>query len=134
MLTEIRFREYGLKSIEVVDNGSGIAPNDFATVGVYLAHVLGACGPHSAIPIRSALKHHTSKLSRYEDLARVTTFGFRGEALASLCALSESVTITTATREETPMGTILEFDRAGALSSSGKVARQVCSHSNFVFA
>ncbi len=73
-----------------------------------------------------ALKHHTSKLASFSDLTSVLTFGFRGEALSSLCALSESVTITTTTATQAPMGTILVFDKAGHLTSSnGKVARQV---------
>lgn len=101
---EVRFLNYGLKSIEVIDNGCGIAPKDYDSV---------------------ALKHHTSKLAAFEDLATVLTFGFRGEALSSLCALSDSVTLTTATANEAPMGTILEMDRNGRLrNSNSKVARQ----------
>ncbi|KAH8111577.1 hypothetical protein DFH11DRAFT_1512880 [Phellopilus nigrolimitatus] len=100
---EVKFKDFGLKSFEVSDNGSGIAPEDYDNV---------------------AMKHCTSKLSTFEDLTTVRTFGFRGEALSSLCALSERVTIATATTKEAPMGTILEFDRIGKVKSrSGKVAR-----------
>lgn len=42
----------------------------------------------------SALKYHTSKLNDYSDLLGVTSFGFRGEALSSLCSLAD-LTITT---------------------------------------
>ncbi|KAI9440372.1 hypothetical protein H4582DRAFT_1936437 [Lactarius indigo] len=101
---EVRFKDYGLKSIEVIDNGSGIAPEDYESI---------------------ALKHYTSKLDSFSDLTSVLTFGFRGEALSSLCALSESVSVTTATSAQAPMGTILTFDNTGRLTShSGKVARQ----------
>ncbi|KIM25641.1 hypothetical protein M408DRAFT_331017 [Serendipita vermifera MAFF 305830] len=101
---EVRVKDNGVKSIEVIDNGSGISKDDYDTV---------------------ALKHHTSKLSTFEDLTTVETFGFRGEALASLCALCESVTITTATSAEAPMGTILELDRSGRVTNKDrKVARQ----------
>lgn len=30
---EVRFRDHGLKSIEVVDNGSGISPEDYDAIG-----------------------------------------------------------------------------------------------------
>ncbi|KAF8577109.1 DNA mismatch repair protein MutL [Ramaria rubella] len=92
---DVRFKEYGLKSIEVIDNGHGISEEDYDNVG------------------DAALKHHTSKLASFEDLGTVLTFGFRGEALSSLCALSSSVSVTTATAAQAPMGTILHFERSG---------------------
>lgn len=36
-----------------------------------------------------AIKHYTSKISSSEDLERLTTYGFRGEALGSICSISE---------------------------------------------
>lgn len=70
-----------------------------------------------------ALKHHTSKLSTYSDIASLHTFGFRGEALASLCALS-TVTITTCLARDAPKGTKLTFEASGKLKSTSVVAAQ----------
>ncbi|KIK69797.1 hypothetical protein GYMLUDRAFT_34203 [Collybiopsis luxurians FD-317 M1] len=100
---EIRFKNYGLKSIEVVDNGSGISETDFDSIG---------------------RKHHTSKLSAFHDLTTLTSFGFRGEALSSLCALCESVTVTTAAIDKAPMGAVLELDKRGEVKSKAKAVRQ----------
>lgn len=102
--TEVRFKEYGSECIEVVDNGSGIKKENYASLG---------------------LKHHTSKLSSFQDLAIVQTFGFRGEALSSLCELSD-VQVITCTKEEEPVGTVLDLNRDGSIRSQDKrVARQV---------
>lgn len=71
-----------------------------------------------------ALKHYTSKIERFEDLESVTTFGFRGEALSSLCALSE-VVVTTATKDQAPRGVKLVYDIEGHLLSQTSIARAV---------
>ncbi|KAF4952368.1 hypothetical protein FGADI_6800 [Fusarium gaditjirri] len=97
---DVRFKNQGLDLIEVADNGSGIAPANYPSV---------------------ALKHHTSKLSSYSDIATLETFGFRGEALASLCALS-IVSITTCQQGEAPKGTKLSFEPSGALKGTAVVA------------
>lgn len=99
---EVRFKNYGLDAIEVQDNGTGISPPNYETV---------------------ALKHYTSKISNYEDLSTLQTFGFRGEALSSLCALSK-FHITTAQASEVPKGKRLEFDVSGKLKSTTIVASQ----------
>uniref|UniRef100_A0A0E0CMQ9 DNA mismatch repair protein S5 domain-containing protein n=1 Tax=Oryza meridionalis TaxID=40149 RepID=A0A0E0CMQ9_9ORYZ len=70
-----------------------------------------------------ALKHHTSKISDFGDLASVATFGFRGEALSSLCALGK-LTVETRTKGE-PVGTRLEFAHSGVVTGERKMARPV---------
>jgi DNA mismatch repair protein PMS2 len=99
---EVRFKNQGLDSIEVSDNGKGISPNDYETI---------------------ALKHYTSKLSSYEDLTSLETFGFRGEALSSLCALSK-FHITTARAEDGAVGKRLNFEVSGKLKGTSVVAAQ----------
>ncbi|KFZ12853.1 hypothetical protein V501_04006 [Pseudogymnoascus sp. VKM F-4519 (FW-2642)] len=99
---EVRFKNQGLESIEVHDNGAGITSQNYETI---------------------ALKHYTSKLSTYADLTTLHTFGFRGEALSSLCALSD-FTITTCTAEDAPKGTKLDFEVSGKLKGTSVVAAQ----------
>ncbi|BAE59790.1 unnamed protein product [Aspergillus oryzae RIB40] len=99
---EVRFKNNGLDLIEVQDNGSGISPENYENV---------------------ALKHYTSKLSSYEDLSRLQTFGFRGEALSSLCALSE-FHVVTAQANQAPKANRLDFEHSGKLKKTQIVAGQ----------
>lgn len=69
----------------------------------------------------AARKHYTSKLSSYDDLSSLQTFGFRGEALSSLCALSK-FHIVTARVTDGPKGTKLEFESSGELKGTSVVA------------
>lgn len=99
---EVRFKNNGLDSIEVQDNGVGISSENYERV---------------------ALKHYTSKLTEYDDLTSLQTFGFRGEALSSLCALSE-FRVVTAQADQAPKGTRLEFEISGKLKATSIVAAQ----------
>ncbi|KXS94680.1 hypothetical protein AC578_10082 [Pseudocercospora eumusae] len=99
---DIRFRNHGLDAIEVQDNGKGIAPDDYESI---------------------ALKHFTSKLSSYDDLTSLNTFGFRGEALSSLCALSK-FHVLTARAEDGAVGKKLDFEVSGKLKSTSVSAAQ----------
>ncbi|KAJ1856728.1 ATP-binding mismatch repair protein [Coemansia sp. RSA 1822] len=99
---EVKLKDSGLTSITITDNGHGIDESSFSTL---------------------CRKHWTSKISRFEDLECVSTFGFRGEALSSLCSVAQ-VTITTATRDSAPMGTELEYDLRGELTKQTPIARE----------
>ena len=92
---EINFQNYGIDSISVTDNGKGIKKEDFEFV---------------------CLRSHTSKISEFEDLDKLSTLGFRGEALNSICSVSSKVKIVTCT--DYPKNHELDYDKAGKLSKS----------------
>uniref|UniRef100_A0A1A8C163 Mismatch repair endonuclease PMS2 n=1 Tax=Nothobranchius kadleci TaxID=1051664 RepID=A0A1A8C163_NOTKA len=89
---EVKLKECGVEQVEVSDNGKGVEEANFEGL---------------------TLKHHTSKLRDFSDLIHVETFGFRGEALSSLCALSDLSVITC--HESSQVGTKLAFDHKGHL-------------------
>ncbi|OEL37104.1 DNA mismatch repair protein PMS1 [Dichanthelium oligosanthes] len=99
---EVSLKAYGEERFKVADNGCGISPANFQAL---------------------ALKHHTSKISNFSDLGSVVTFGFRGEALSSLCALGKLM-VETRTKDE-PVGTHLEFEHSGVVAGERKTARQI---------
>ncbi len=74
----VEIRGGGISYIRVTDNGKGIAPED---VGV------------------AFMRHATSKISVADDLAKIGTLGFRGEALCSIAAVAK-VTMTTKQKSE----------------------------------
>lgn len=69
------------------------------------------------------MKHATSKLREFSDLTSVETFGFRGEALSSLCGLA-NLSISTR-HKDAQLGTCLTFDHDGLITARSSVARPV---------
>lgn len=74
---DVDIEEGGVKLVRITDDGTGMGPEDAELC---------------------LLRHATSKLRCADDLFRLTTMGFRGEALASIAAVSRLV-LTTRTRD-----------------------------------
>ena len=84
-----------LSLIEVSDNGDGFHKDD----------------------IKNAfLLHATSKISNFDDIEKITSFGFRGEALTSISSISK-VTLITKNEEDGTKGNIynIDFGKVGEL-------------------
>ena len=79
-------QDAGRTLIQVIDNGCGMSPDQ---------------------AVLCFERHATSKLATADDLSRIMTFGFRGEALASIAAVAE-VTLKTR-REEDEVGCQVDF-------------------------
>ncbi|XP_042350358.1 PMS1 protein homolog 1 isoform X2 [Plectropomus leopardus] len=96
---DIKLENYGLDRVEVRDNGQGIKAADTPVM---------------------ALRHFTSKICSHEDLEQLETYGFRGEALGSICAVAE-VTIITKTEED-------DISTQYTLNFTGGIVSQKPSH------
>lgn len=89
--TEVRLiiQDAGKALVQVIDNGKGMSETD----------------------ARMAFERHaTSKISKIDDLFRIRTMGFRGEALASIAAVAQ-VELKTK-RNEDASGTFIEIDNS----------------------
>lgn len=84
----------GRTLIQVIDNGRGMNPDE---------------------AVLCFERHATSKIATAEDLEAIGTFGFRGEALASIAAVAE-VTMKTRT-EDSEIGCQVEFAASRHLST-----------------
>ncbi|MBM6613394.1 DNA mismatch repair endonuclease MutL [Desemzia sp. RIT804] len=97
---DIRIEEAGLRKIQVIDNGDGIPSQE----------------------VEKAFKRHaTSKIHSRDDLFRIRTLGFRGEALPSIASVSE-VTLETSTGDE--KGTYMYLKGGKVLEQRSNDARK----------
>ena len=87
---EIDLEDGGMRLVRIRDDGDGIAADD--------------------LPLTIS-RHATSKIRTLEDLEKVLSLGFRGEALASIASVSR-LGISTATADA-PHGSRLEFAASG---------------------
>jgi DNA mismatch repair protein MutL len=97
----IEIHQGGRRLIRVIDDGAGIPAGE-----VQLAFE----------------RYATSKLEKIDDLAHITTLGFRGEALPSIAAVSQVTVITKAKGEE--MGTLLRLEGGRVVRHEGRGAAQ----------
>lgn len=88
----------GVKLIKISDNGCGIYKDD----------------------VKNAfLRHATSKLKTADDLDNINSLGFRGEALASICAVSKLEIITKSREEDTGSRFFVNAGVPGEFSDAG---------------
>ncbi len=83
----VEIKHGGSTYIRVTDNGEGIAPDDVPT---------------------AFLRHATSKIRVGTDLDSIATLGFRGEALASICAVSRMELITRTAESDVGVHYVIE--------------------------
>ncbi len=106
----VEIKNGGTRYIRITDNGCGIEHDDVPT---------------------AFLRHATSKISSKEDLDSILTLGFRGEALASICAVSKVDVLTKTADEEFGThysiegGTETEYERSGCPDGTTIVIRDI---------
>ena len=106
----VEIKRGGISYLRVTDDGCGIAYEDIPT---------------------AFMRHATSKVYTQDDLDSINTLGFRGEALASVCAVSR-VELLTKQREDKlgsqyriEAGEPVEYDRAGCADGTTIIIRDL---------
>ncbi|KAL5007899.1 hypothetical protein ScPMuIL_016705 [Solemya velum] len=92
---DIKLDNYGLDKVEIKDNGDGIDSAD--------------------VPLATK-RFFTSKIALFTDLLQLSSYGFRGEALGSLCSVAD-VTITTRTAKDF-VSLVYTFDNQGEIAGT----------------
>ena len=94
----VEIKDGGISLIRIMDNGCGIARDE----------------------VRSAfLRHSTSKISSVEDLAHISSLGFRGEALSSIAAVTQTELITKTAEEELGTRYVIEGGKEISIEETG---------------
>lgn len=97
---EVEIQDGGISLIRIADNGGGMEQED----------------------VRNAfLRHSTSKIRKVDDLAHISSLGFRGEALSSIAAVSQVEMITKT--EESVCGTAYQISGGKEVSLEETGAR-----------
>lgn len=94
----VEIKNGGRTYIRVTDNGSGISENDVS---------------------KAFLRHATSKISIKDDLDKILTLGFRGEALASISAVAKVEVLTKMTNEDYGTHYVIEGSEEKLIEKSG---------------
>lgn len=94
----VEIQNGGITYIRVTDDGSGMEPDDAKT---------------------AFLRHATSKISKADDLEKIATLGFRGEALAAISSVSKIDLITKSAAPEIGIAVRVEAGQVTRESESG---------------
>lgn len=94
----VEIKSGGKQLIRITDNGCGISPDD--------------------VP-KAFLRHATSKIQTEPDLEHIATLGFRGEALASICAVSKIELLTKTAEEQFGTRYTISGGEGGELEETG---------------
>lgn len=94
----VEIKDGGISFIRIMDNGCGIPMDE----------------------VRSAfLRHSTSKIQSVEDLAHISSLGFRGEALSSIAAVTRTELITKPQDQEFGTRYVIEGGKEVSLEETG---------------
>lgn len=94
---KINIEDFGQKLIEVSDDGIGMDQEDL---------------------IKSLQQHATSKISTKSDLEKISSYGFRGEALASISSVSEVTEVESKTEKVDSAKIVYKSGETNLLNSS----------------
>ena len=109
----VEIKDGGITYIRVTDNGCGIPKEDVRT---------------------AFMRHATSKVLNPEDLTRINTLGFRGEALSSIAAVSQAEMVTktasdiTGLRIQLSGGEVISEKETGCADGTSVIVRNLFSN------